>query len=68
VKTGSVPELTKAIAVLAEDGAQRRRLGDAARQRCAEMFEREKVVLRHVDHLVGHVGGRAESLSSKGSR
>ncbi len=67
VKTGNVSELTKAIAELAEDGAQRRRLGDAARERCAEMFEREKVVLRHVDHLVGHVGGRSESLSSKGS-
>jgi glycosyltransferase involved in cell wall biosynthesis len=67
VKTGNVAELTKAIAELAEDGAKRRRLGDAARQRCAEVFEREKVVLRHVDHLVGHIGGRAESLSSKGS-
>jgi glycosyltransferase involved in cell wall biosynthesis len=67
VKTGSVPELTKSIAQLAEDGAQRRRLGDAARQRCTEMFEREKVVLRHVDHLVGNVDGRTQSLSSKGS-
>jgi glycosyltransferase involved in cell wall biosynthesis len=67
VKTGSVAELTKAIAELAEDGVLRRRLGDAARQRCAEVFEREKVVLRHVDHLVGPVGGRTESLSSKGS-
>ena len=67
VKTGDVAELTKAIAELAEDGAKRRRMGDAARQRCAEMFEREKVVLRHVDHLVGNLGGRAESSSSKGS-
>jgi glycosyltransferase involved in cell wall biosynthesis len=66
-KTGNVAELTKAIADLAEDGVLRRRMGDAARQRCAEMFERQKVVLRHVDHLVGNVGERAESLSSKGS-
>jgi glycosyltransferase involved in cell wall biosynthesis len=67
VKTGNVAELTTAIASMAADGDTRRRLGEAARTRCIEKFEREKVILHHVDHLVGHVGGRADSLSSKGS-
>ena len=54
VPSGDVPELTRALASLAADGALRRRLGDAAAEHCAARFtiravaDRWEAVLRSV--------------------
>jgi glycosyltransferase involved in cell wall biosynthesis len=50
--------LAAAIAELVEAPATRRSMGLAGLERCEKEFERETVVVQHVDHLVGHVGGR----------
>ena len=63
VPTGDVAALTKALTELVDDPTARVRMGAAGRSRCIEVFEREAVVVGHVDHLVG----RVEALSSKGS-
>lgn len=68
VPTGNVAALASAMARLADDPKMRQRLGTEAQKRCIEDFERDTVVLRYVDHLVGVTPDRLTAHSLKGSK